>query len=108
MSEFIFWTECERYHRFDPYGFLQDDFFDESRKNSGIGLYIRGIPPHEVYQETFEWVSGARGCGKKTTAKVVEIIEKYRRNNLKHFCECGEPYLHWYKFCPECGKERKA
>ena len=106
MSEFYFWTECNAHGHFDPYGFLRDEFFDLSSRNYNIGVQLREIPPHEIYQDSYKYVSSIRGCGKKTTETIVDIIEKYQRVNSKHFCECGEPYLHWYEFCPSCGKKR--
>lgn len=106
MSAFYFWTEQgQKYGSFDLYGFLNDEFFD-TYTNNRIALDLREIPPHELYGE-FEYFA-PRGCGKKRTAQIVNIVEKYRMFNNKHFCDCGEPYLRWYKFCPVCGKERKA
>ena len=93
--------------RFDPYGFLSDGFLENPTiPLNRIVCELKEIPPHELYQD-FRSIA-PRGCGQKTSTKIIQLAEKYRANNPKHFCECGEPYLHWYKFCPECGKERKT
>lgn len=93
---------------YELYQFLCDGFFHRTSTNYRIMQQIEKLPPHEIFQETSLCISNIDRCGKKTLVVVTNIIENFRNANRNLFCTCGEPYLHWYKFCPECGKEREA
>lgn len=107
QANLYYWTESPTNHRFDFYGFNFERALPErsAHVHPTMLTYLRLLPPHELYQETNKFVPRLHGYGKKRAALVVEIVERYRRDNPSHFCECGEPFLHWYKYCPTCGKE---
>ena len=105
MSNFYYWTHCSANKKFDFYGFLDDEYFDHNHK---AYMVIREtLPPHDLWCDTYNVISNIRGCGKKNTLLIIDIMDKYKRENEKahSFCECEEPLLHWYKYCPTCGKE---
>lgn len=89
---------------FDFYGFLDNELF-ENGLGHYIGKHLSYLTPHEIYDGYS--ISDIRKCGKKYTMLINAVIDEYRREHSKHFCECGEPLLDWYEFCPCCGKEKQ-
>lgn len=98
QENFYFWSENTGF-----YGFAYTKEWDNLEPRT-INLVMKSLPPHEIYQETVKFATCAHGFGEKKAALVAEIVDRYRRDNPSHFCECGEPLLHWYKHCPTCGK----
>ena len=84
------------------YRFLANDFFFE-RKNKHISEVLENKTPHYIWtspEGTFS--HDIRHVGKKTETVMRQIMQAEKSGN---FCECGEPILNWYEFCPVCGQK---
>ena len=97
------WQESTKHNSFDFYGVAYAIELGRTLDRT-VSKFVRMLPPHELYQETSKIIPLVRGVGKERVAVVVKLVDRYRRDNPSHFCECGEPFLHWYKYCPTCGK----
>lgn len=95
-----------KWSKYPPfYEFLSDDYFDTGRARNSVDL-LQSATPHDLWNSE-GYLRRVRGIGTKGEMNILQVMKDWKQDVNGTFCQCGEPMLDWYKYCPVCGKERQ-